>query len=905
MAYLAEQHSGYFRRSLHALGQRDAALQQLNALIGQPVDITAIDGLLKGLLTDREPEVALRQTRQLVLMALMEQDLAGRASLQAVCNAMTGLAQVVTIAALQAAAIECQQSFGTPKNSDGVPIDLIAVGMGKAGANELNVSSDLDLVFLIREEGETDGLDSAGVATRRGSIAASDFAHRVARRVLNLLSDPTEHGFVFRVDTRLRPNGDSGPLVCTYPALEVYFQVQGRAWERFAWLKSNVLGTTTFADDNQRAADEASLTEIVQPFVFRRYHDYDALTSLREVHRLIQKEAKRRDAQGDKGKDVKLGRGGIREIEFAAQLFQVIRGGRDRGLRDRATLTTLSALGDRELMSLSEVDDLTNAYEFLRRCEHMAQYREDQQTHYLPADDEQRAAIAAMMECSLAQLDNDVAAACQPVSDFFDSLMQLPAEMETDESNGTVDVDSLDKLDEAIRPHVKSLLDGPRYKASQADAQRAINTLLGAAISRERSPICIQRLIKLLETICRRPAYLTFLAQYPAAFTRVLDILDASEWASNYLIQHPILLDELIDGNVYTPTDLAQWETELQAEMSALREEAGADVERQMNVAREWHHAQLFKILARELTGDLTIQSVADELSELADRMLNVAIQTVWDELPARFRDTPRVAAIAYGRLGGKELGYASDLDLVFLFDDDDSQAAHAYSQLIRRVSTWLSAQTAAGTLFEIDLRLRPDGDSGVLVSSVQGFESYQLKSAWVWEHQALTRARFSAGDSSIGQTFESMRAQLLRSERDPKALQEAVLSMRKKIDDGHPNRSELFDLKHDRGGMVDIEFIVQYLVLANSHKYPALVENLGNIALLHLSAELGLIDTPQARQVAQAYKRYRELQHGLRMQAASYARVAPETVSEEIRVVKALWAELFDLDSGSGSGSG
>jgi len=477
MTYLAEQHSAYFRRSLHAVGQRDAALQQLNVLIGQPVDIPAINGLLEGLLADHEPEVALRQTRQLVLMALMEQDLAGRASLQAICSAMTGLAQVVTIAALRAAATELQRDFGTPKNSDGVPIDLIAVGMGKAGADELNVSSDLDLVFLIREEGQTDGLDSAGVATRRGSIAASDFAHRVARRALTLLSEPTEHGFVFRVDTRLRPNGDSGPLVCTYSALEVYFQVQGRAWERFAWLKSNVLGATGFASNSQREADEASLTTIVQPFVFRRYHDYEALTSLREVHQLIQKEASRRDAQRDKGKDVKLGRGGIREIEFTAQLFQVIRGGRDRGLRNRATLTTLSTLRERELLSTEEVDTLTAAYQLLRRCEHMAQYREDQQTHYLPAADDQREEIAEMMGCSLTQLDKDVNAACQAVSDLFDSLMKLPEGMDSNdnESNTDISVDTIDELDEAIRPHVSSLLQGPKYRAAQPDAQRAVD----------------------------------------------------------------------------------------------------------------------------------------------------------------------------------------------------------------------------------------------------------------------------------------------------------------------------------------------------------------------------------------------------------------------------------------------
>ncbi len=899
MAFLAEQHSGYFRRSLHAVVQRDAALQQLNALIGQPVDTEAINGLLTGFLADYEAPVALRKTRQLVIMALMEQDLAGSATLQGICSGMTNLAQVVTISALKAAAEELRQDFGTPRNESGEPIDLIAVAMGKAGANELNVSSDLDLVFLIREEGETDGLDSAGNETRRGRIAASDFAHRMARRVLTLLSEPTEHGFVFRLDTRLRPNGDSGPLVCTFSALEVYFQVQGRAWERFAWLKAAVIGSSPFAPAQQQAADAKALDEIIQPFVFRRYHDYEALTSLRDVHELIQKEAARREGQRDKGKDVKLGRGGIREIEFTAQLFQVIRGGRDRGLRDRSTLATLAALGERELLTAEEVSGLTDAYHLLRRCEHMVQYREDQQTHYLPPDDEQRAQVAEMMGCSLSQLDTAIDDACLQVSNLFDDLMHVPAgsAADSDDPAPSLSEESIEKLDDSIRAHVKSLVQGPKYRASQPDAQRAIDTLLLNAIDCSCSGSCIQRLIKLLETVCRRPAYLTFLAQYPAAYVRVLDMLESSEWASQYLIQHPILLDELIDGNVYEPTDLAQWEDSLNIEMQSLRSENGADVERQMNVAREWHHAQLFKILARELAGKLSIQSVADELSALADHTLNVAIQTVWNELPTKFRDKPRVAAIAYGRLGGKELGYASDLDLVFLYDDDDDRAAHAYSQLTRRVSSWLSTQTMAGTLFEIDLRLRPDGDSGVLVSSVHGFKNYQLESAWVWEHQALTRARFSAGDPQVGEQFEALRTELLASPRDTESLRNEVLSMRKKIDEGHPNKSALFDLKHDRGGMVDIEFLVQYLVLANAHDQPGLIENLGNIALLHRSAELGLIDQSMATTVANAYKRYRELQHLLRMQAASYARVEPDTVADEVASVKALWITLLESD--------
>jgi glutamate-ammonia-ligase adenylyltransferase len=409
---------------------------------------------------------------------------------------------------------------------------------------------------------------------------------------------------------------------------------------------------------------------------------------------------------------------------------------------------------------------------------------------------------------------------------------------------------------------------------------------------------CVQRLIALLETICRRPAYIALLAQYPKAFERVLVILESSEWAANYLARHPVLLDELIDGHLYAPTDLVQWRNDLQSEMDALTSTDGTDTEMQMNVAREWHHAQLFRILAREIAGQLPIQTVADELSELADQTLAVALQTVWNELPQKTHDAPKLAIIAYGRLGGKELGYASDLDLVFIYDDEDTEAADVYSRLTRRIATWMSVQTPAGQLFEIDLRLRPNGEAGVLVSSLSGFARYQRESAWVWEHQALTRARYCAGDINVGQRFEQLRAELLSMPRDHQVLRNEVITMRQKMVDGHPNRSDLFDLKHDRGGMVDIEFVVQFLVLAHAGQFDALIENAGNIALLRHAGAFGLIPPGLAEQSAEAYRIMRSLQHGLRMEGAQYARVPHAQVREEIDTVRALWAQVIEPGS-------
>ncbi|MGB7180381.1 MAG: bifunctional [glutamate--ammonia ligase]-adenylyl-L-tyrosine phosphorylase/[glutamate--ammonia-ligase] adenylyltransferase [Burkholderiaceae bacterium] len=911
MAFIAEQHSEYFRRSLYPMSQRDASLQQLNALISSSVDRKAIESAFEWHF-DAEPTdigIGLRRTRQLVFMALMERDLTGQADLNEICTAMSSMAQLVTNYAMRSAAKEMIADFGLPRDSNNQVIDLLAVGMGKAGANELNVSSDLDLVFLLRDEGQTDGITADGQPARRGQIASSDFAHRVARRTISLLSDPTADGFVFRIDTRLRPNGDSGPLVCTLPALEVYFQVQGREWERFAWLKAAVIADTGLSPPDQVAEDIKELNALIQPFVFRRYHDYDVFGALKKVHELIQTEANRRDMNRADGQDVKLGRGGIREIEFIAQLFQIVRGGRDRALRDRATLPTLSVLADRGLLDEDEVSGLRQAYQLLRRCEHMLQYRDDQQTHFLAADDKTQHHIAAMLGLAPDVFKAKLATSCAQVGQLFDSLLDPDHVAEADRpaaagkpatdglqpSGSLAAPDPVDEQDrDEISRQIEILRSGPRYRAARPEAQESIDVLLGAAQTRGVSLKCAQRLITLLETVCRRPAYLALLAQYPKAFERVLVILDASDWAASYLTRHPILLDELIDGHLYESTDLAQWQSDLMAEMNALQTTAGTDTERQMNVAREWHHAQLFRILAREIAGHMPIQTVADELSELADQTLKVALQTVWNQLAEKHTDQPRVAIIAYGRLGGKELGYASDLDLVFVYDDPHPDAAHAYAQLTRRVATWMSAQTPAGQLFDIDLRLRPNGEAGVLVSSLSGFSQYQRESAWVWEHQALTRARYCAGDPQVGEQFEELRSKLLAIRRDPAELRQEVLQMRKKMIDGHPNRTEMFDLKHDPGGMVDIEFIVQYLVLANACDSATMMDNIGNIALLRRAAELGLIAPDLAEQVAGAYQRFRTLQHLLRLQGAQYARVEPSTVETEIRAVKTLWDQLI-----------
>ncbi|MEZ5658803.1 MAG: bifunctional [glutamate--ammonia ligase]-adenylyl-L-tyrosine phosphorylase/[glutamate--ammonia-ligase] adenylyltransferase [Burkholderiaceae bacterium] len=907
MSLVGEKHSEYFVRSLTGMRARGLdPVPILNERAAHPVDKMALRDWYEAADTAASVEIRLRRLRQWVMLTLIERDLRGAASLDEVCRAMTALAEFATAEAIHQASDELRDQFGMPRDADGAPIDLMAIGMGKAGAHELNVSSDLDLVFLIRCEGETDGLDRHGQSSRRSPLSASEFAHRVARRVITILADVTADGFVFRVDTRLRPNGDSGPLVCSFPALETYFQAQGREWERFAWLKGRVIAEGPFAGLAQLQADRMTLDMIVEPFVFRRYLDYEIFQALRELHAMIRQEARKRDARRAEGLDVKLGRGGIREIEFVAQLFQIVRGGRDHGLRDRATLVTLAALSERGLLAPDEADALSEAYVFLRRLEHMIQYRQDQQTHFLPANPAERARIAGMMAMSASAFDERLGKTVQVVEQVFDALLSPEGSQTTppegngpsmrpidgDEDVGQAHEQAQDQAE--VERHFESLLGGSRYHAARPSAQQAIRSLLGQARRQGINAAGALRLTRLLEAICRRPAYLALLAEFPLAFERVLQMLEASEWAADYLTRHPVLLDELIDGNLFVGTDFAAWQQDLSQEIALARLGDAPDTERQMDIARESHHAQFFRVLARELGGLLTVERVSDELSEIADRVLAVAMDTVWSQLKQRFRDSPRFAAIAYGRLGGRELGYASDLDLVFLFDDDDPNALEAYSKLAQRVSTWLSARTAAGQLFEIDLRLRPNGEAGMLVSSIRGFESYQRESAWVWEHQALTRARFCAGDASVGQWFEHFRRELLAEPRELEALATSIREMRQKMHDGHPNRSTKFDLKHDSGGMVDIEFIVQFLVLGHAHQHPELLDNVGNIALLGRAAQAGLIEVRLAAQVADAYREYRRWQHALRMGGAQYARLDHERVSRQREAVRDLWDRLL-----------
>jgi glutamate-ammonia-ligase adenylyltransferase len=779
---------------------------------------------------------ALRQLRNRVVLRVMARDLSGLAELDEVCGTMSDLAEVCINFGLKS--VDCGH--------------LLVVGMGKLGGRELNVSSDVDLVFLYD-----------------GSHETAERYERAGRQLIRLLAEQTEDGFVFRVDMRLRPFGDSGPLACNFEALENYLITQGREWERYAWLKARPL--------TGAAAGAAALDAIVRPFVFRKYLDYATLAAMRALHAEVRRDVARREL----AEHVKLGPGGIREIEFIVQAIQLIRGGRDPELRVRPTLQALRVLEAKHLLPAQAAQPLHDAYVFLRNLEHRLQYLDDAQRHDLPEDAEDRERIAQMCAFpSWPAFYSRLEELRSQVSRHFEEVFaerEAPPEPWPD------------------HPRLAALRASQRYAALPPESKRRLERLAPALARASRATpdpeATLVRAIDLVEAIASRAAYLALLAEHPEALERVARIIGASSWAAQFITRHPLLLDELLDDRLlYAPPDFPSLRNQLQVQLRA----AGDDVEQRMNLLREVHQAAVFRLLAQDLAGLLTVEKLADHLSALADLVLEICLAEVWRDLRNRHREAPRFAIIGYGKLGGKELGYASDLDIIFLYDDADERAPEVYARLAQRLNTWLSSRTSAGLLFETDLQLRPSGASGLMVSSVDAFKRYQEENAWVWEHQALTRARYCAGDRAVGDAFEAIRQDILRRARDASPLAREILSMREKLHAAHPNKSGLFDVKHDRGGMIDIEFSVQFLVLAHAQRFADLTKNLGNIALLKMAAGHHLIPAELAERCREAYREFRRLQHALRLNGAQYARVPAPQAERHAAAVRELWAAVF-----------
>ena len=843
---------------------------------------------------------ALRRLRQRVIAALIVRDVALGATLAEVVETMTTLADVTTNHALDFWHRQLAAQFGEPLDAQGRPQRLLVVGMGKLGGRELNVSSDVDYIFVYPEDGETAGPDGGG---RR--IEAFDFFTRLGKRVIAALGEMTADGLVFRVDMRLRPNGDSGPLVCSLGSLENYFYTQGREWERYAWIKARLMNE----GDNLQPEWAEALHAMASPFVFRKYLDFGAINAMRDLHAQIRREVMRKDMVDH----IKLGPGGIREVEFIAQVFQLIRGGNDRNLRIRPTLDVLAALVERRLLPAEAAAELENAYGFLRRLEHRLQYVDDAQTHSLPAADDARARIAASMDFpDWASFHATLEEHRARVSQHFEAVFSDPEEgthalagLWFEECAPDDALDAVANLGfrapKAMLERLAAFRQSGKYQQLAAQNHERLDALgprlIEAAAATKTPDATWQRGLDFFETISRRGAYLALLQQYPHTLHKVAEIIGSSAWAAAYLTRHPILLDEVLDPRLYEiATDWSGFSAELERRLA----EEDGDPEREMDVMREAHHAQVFRLLAQDIAGLQTVERLADHLTALADIIVGKTLEICWSRLKTRHplpERAPRFAVIAYGKLGGKELGYGSDLDLVFLHDDPEPHVGELYARLAQRLSTWLSTQTAAGNLFETDSRLRPNGDAGMLVNSLDAFRDYQLTRAWMWEHQALTRARFCAGDAELGARFEALRVEILRQPRDLAKLREDVLTMRQRMLDAHAtHREDIFDLKHDPGGLIDVEFIVQYLILGHAHAHARLCGNLGNIALLGIAAELGLIPGALAEPVRIAYREYRRLQHDLRLNGISGGRQPREPHAARIAAVRALWAHVFPL---------
>ncbi|OYY18448.1 MAG: bifunctional glutamine synthetase adenylyltransferase/deadenyltransferase [Polynucleobacter sp. 24-46-87] len=921
-----KQHSSYAQRWLHS---RPEWVDWLRLQGSRKVDVAGIRGLLTpcedALAGSEQDEVQfmadLRLARQRLMLWVAFRDLNGISDLSEVTHALSHFAQETVALSIAYIREDLQRRFGLPwsKVTDS-EMPLMVVGMGKLGGLELNLSSDIDLIFLYEHEGDTQGGPK--------SMSYHEWFTRMGKRLIKLLAEHDANGFVFRVDMRLRPNGDSGPLVCSLDMLEEYLLVQGREWERYAWIKGRLIAP--LPDSPSFAYCDRELDQLIRPFVYRRHLDYGVVASIRELHAQIQHEAEKRSSNHHgRSRDIKLGRGGIREIEFLAQMFQLMRGGTDPRFRIRPTLEVLDLVKQQGILPANEVDDLKTAYVYLRRLEHRIQVWEDQQTHYLPEDEGARTRLAASMGgpdqlqeriAFISELDKHQAAVAQ----YFEKAFVLDNAARLDNTSLPTGWEPDSALFPESAGRWLTWADGSKQRQLSEKSRIIFNNLIRkAADSLEADqPAVISadqtllRFFDLLEAVARRSAYLSILSEYPQALSNVLALLKASQWGAEYLTRHPHLLDYLLNSRTEKALieQPEQYWREVKTTLDMRLDDVMADgdgSEQAMDILRITHHTETFITLLADLgigvDHELSVEKVSDHLSALADLILQTTFERVWPGVVKKFElsldTTAPFAVISYGKLGGKELGYASDLDLVFLYqaEETDFAAQEIYALLAKRMINWLTAYTSAGSLFEIDTRLRPNGSAGFLVTNTDAFKKYQLRegdnAAWVWEHQALTRARFSAGSEAVGAFFDDVRFEVLSQRRDVDQLRHEILEMRRKVHAGHPNPTPDFDLKHDAGGMVDIEFIVQFLVLAYSNTHPQLIGNLGNIALLRIAGDVGLIHASIAQQVGDAYRLLRARQHRLRLDGAEKTRVdlglEPQLVQAR-EVVLVLWQEVF-----------
>ncbi len=879
-----------------------------------------IERLAAALAADGGDEAAfmdgLRRLRRRELVRIAWRDLALAAPLAETLAELSALADAAIRSALGYARLALAPRYGEPRSADGRPQELVVLGMGKLGGGELNFSSDIDLIFLFPEGGETDGA--------RG-VANEDYFTRLGQALIRLLDARTAEGFVFRVDMRLRPLGEPGPLVMNFGAFEDYLQKQGRDWERYAWVKARAV--------TGAAAYQGLFDDVVRPFVYRRYLDFGVYESLREMKALIAREVVRRDLQDN----VKLGPGGIREIEFIVQAQQLIRGGAEPALQTPSLLSALPRLAGAKLLPAQAVAELQEAYTLLRRVENRLQMAADQQTHALPDDDLGRERLAAASGCA----DWDVFRAAldagrQRVSARFNAVVlgpggrgePAPAAMleplwvaEPALERIAQDVAQLGIRESAEAARLLfELRQSAYFRRLDEYGRRRLATLLPrllAAVARATGgrrvdgQTVLARLVRIIEAIGGRTAYLALLNENPQALDRLVRICGMGDYLARQVAAHPLLLDELLDSRVFE--SLPQ-RGQFAGELAARLEHAGADEERQVDALRHFRRAAMFRVALQDLTGRLPLMQVSDRLTDIAELIVAEALALAWRQTASVYGEprcqdggpprAARVAIVGYGKLGGMELGYGSDLDLVFLHDSagDRQQTAGPkpvdnevfFLRLAQRLIHLLTVHTAAGRLYEVDVRLRPAGKGGLAFTQIGAFEAYQRGEAWTWEHQALLHSRWIAGDAGLGAAFARIRRDVLMEAVRRDSLREDVVAMRERMRAGHarpqPGR---FDLKQDRGGIADIEFLAQYWVLRHVREHPPLAEFSDTIRHLESVGSAALVDHRVIDRLVDAYRRYREAAHHLSLEQLPAVVDAAPLASVQAGVT-AIWEQVM-----------
>ena len=854
----------------------------------------------------------LRYLRQREMLRIAWRDLAGWARLEETLRDLSDLADACIQGAVERLATWQARETPAPMGPRRQPAPLVVIAMGKLGGRELNFSSDIDLIFAYPE---------CSAARNAAAPSPEEYFTRLGQSLIQALSSRDHEGLVFRVDMRLRPYGSAGALVCSFDALEDYYQSQGREWERYAMIKARPVT----GDEQTRSA----LMGMLRPFVYRRYLDFHAFDALRDLKRQIRSEVERKGQEDN----LKLGPGGIREIEFVAQAFQLVRGGRDERLRRRGVVTILTTLGRLGLLPQPAVSELVEAYRFLRRAENRLQAQHDQQVHRLPDNPRDQAALALAMgyrdwKALLAALNRHrrqveahfrqvfaLAPGDKPVE--RDPLVDLWLQrLSREQAEQLLASRGFEDAAEALR-WIEQLRTGtaPRYLGEQGRIRfdALVPMLLAAVADRPAAADVLGRLVKVLEHIAGRTTYLALLAENPPVLSQLVKLCAASPWIAEQIAQFPMLLDQLLDPRtLYAPLHRNSMAAELQQRLDGV---APGDLETLMDRLRQFRHAMVLRVAAADIAGASEVTLVSDQLTDIAEVVLQQVLAIAWDDMLRRYgkpvckvrgkRRPVAFAIVGYGKLGGRELGYGSDLDLVFLHDSEGSEQRTSgrksvdnsvfFARLGQRIIHLLETYTAAGTLYEVDMRLRPSGNSGMLVSSLEAFEDYQREAAWVWERQALIRARPVAGDPVLAEKFNEIRASVLADISRLENLRDEVHDMRERMRRELGSRGEAgFHLKQDRGGIVDIEFMVQFLTLRWCRDHPQLLRHTATIHLLKALAKQGLLKSAYAQTLIEAYRQYRALGHRLTLAEASSV-VDEALVQGERHKVADIWKRLME----------